>query len=324
MPQRRRRGRSPQSRADAFHAGAIQGRREAIVLPSPVAMLPASSSDQRGSYRLGFLSPARESAPGLATIRVDLRRFFDEVARLGPEASVMLLALRALRLREPGGVVDIDQLAWMLVADPATVLGWMERLSQAGKLVYERRGPRALVVELIGAVADPSIGPLTGKVGPPREIPTYLFTQVLPRARVSAFLLYLALLAEEDGVAPRPRVTEEVLRREASVRSVRRVRFELWRLTRMRLIRRTRSGRGLLVCDPPPLSPWNRRYLQLLQWGYRPLPWRRIVVASIAIALVLLILGYLVTHPRDVLLRPPLRDDERADARGLAGLLPRP
>lgn len=284
----------------------------------------APASGQPGSYQLAFLAPARETAPGLATIRVDLAAFFDDVAALGAEPCALLLALRALRLREPGGVVRLDDLAWMLVADDAAVLGWIERLARARRLVYERRGPRALLIELVAGVADPSHRPLTGTIGPPREIPTYVFTQVLPRTRVTAFLLYLALLAEEDGAQPMPRVTEAFLQRRIAARSLLRVRFELWRLTRMGLLRRTRSGRGLLVCDPPPLTRWNRRYLQLLRWGYRPLPWRRIVVASLAIALVLLILGYLVTHPRDVLLRPPLRDDERADARGLAGLLPRP
>jgi hypothetical protein len=282
----------------------------------------SASSDQYGSLRLGFVGPAREAPPGVAAIRVDLRAFFEEVAVLGPEPSVLLLALRALRLREPGGVVAVDELAWMLVADPAAILGWIERLSQARKLVYERRGHHALLVELVAAPGDVSRLPLTGPVGPPMDLPTYLFTQVLPRARAPAFLTYLALLAEEDGDAPRPQVTEEYLRRRVSARSLLQIRFALWQLARMGLIRRTRSGRGLLVLDPPPLTRWNRRYLQLLQWGYRPLPWRRIVVASLAIALVLLILGYLVTHPRDVLLRPPLRDDERADARGLAGLLP--
>lgn len=284
----------------------------------------APASAEHGSYQLAFLAPGREAAPGLATIRVDLAAFFDDVATLGAEPSVLLLALRALRLREPGGVVRLDDLAWMLVADDAAVLGWIERLSQARRLVYERRGPRVLVMELVAGVADPSHRPLTGTVGPPREIPTYVFTQVLPRARVAGFLLYLALLAEEDRTRPFPRVTEAFLQRRIAARSLLRIRFELWRLTRLGLVRRTRSGRGLLVLDPPPLTRWSRRYLQLLKWGYRPLPWRRIIVASLAIALVLLILGYLVTHPRDVLLRPPLRDDERADARGLAGLLPRP
>ena len=284
----------------------------------------SASPDQHGSIRLGFVGPAREAPAGVAAIRVDLRAFFDEVTVLGPEASVLLLALRALRLRAPGGVVAVDELAWMLVADPTAVLGWIERLSQARRLIYERRGNHALLVELVAEPSDVSSSPMPGPVGPPRDLPTYLFTQVLPRARVTAFLTYLALLAEEDGTASRPRVTEEYLRRRVSAHSPLQVRFALWRLARMRLIRRTRSGKGLLVLDPPPLTRWNRRYLRLLQWGYRPLPWRRIVVASLAIALVLLILGYLVTHPRDVLLRPPLRDDERADARGLAGLLPRP
>ena len=49
-------------------------------------------------------SVPREPPPGVAAIRMDLRAFFDEVVVLGPEASVPLLAVRALRLREPGGV----------------------------------------------------------------------------------------------------------------------------------------------------------------------------------------------------------------------------
>ncbi len=313
----------PHKRAHvSFADGLNRGRQEAFHPPSVMPRL--APADQHGPFQLTFLVRGRETPPGVAAIRVDLAAFFDEIAVLGPEASALLLALRALRLREPGGVVSVDTLAWMLVADPAAILGWIERLSQAGKLVYERRGAHGLLVEVPEAAPDPSHWPLTGKIGPPREIPTYLFTQVLPRARVTAFLVYLALLAEEDGSRPRPRITEEYIRRRVGARSVFRVRFALWRLTRMGLIRRSRSGRRLLVLDPPPLTKWNRRYLQLLQWGYRPLPWRRMVLASVAIALVLLILGYLVTHPRDVLLRPPLRDDDHTDTQGLAGLLPRP
>jgi hypothetical protein len=255
-------------------------------------------------------------------VRVAFPEVFGLVARIGPEAALLLLTLRAMRTREPGGAVQVEELAWMLVARPGEILGWLERLSQARLLVYDRRGRGALVVELVASLPDPSTWPLEGVVGPPRELPTYYFTQVLPRTRRTAFLLYLALLAREEDVGVATRCTDEDLRRTVGAHSTLRVRFELWRLRRLGLLRRSRSGRHLLVLDPPPLTGWNRRYLQLLRWGYRPLPWARMAVASVVIALVLLILGYLVTHPRDVLLRPPLRDDERADARRLAGVLP--
>lgn len=274
-------------------------------------------------FRLAFLGPHGEPEAGVSAIRVDLPALLLQVQRVGMEASLLLLALRALRARASGGTVRLDDLAWMLVARPGEVHGWLEQLSRARLVVYEQRHPTDLVVELAASTPDPRSWPLEGPVGPPRMLPTHLFTQVLPRTRRTAFLLYLALLAREETGPGVVRTTDEDLRNAVGARSRLQVRYELWRLRRLGLLRRTRSGRGLIVLDPPPLTVWNRRYLQLLQWGYRPLPWRRMAVASVAIALVVLILGYLVTHPRDALLRPPLRDDERADAHGLASVLSR-
>lgn len=286
-------------------------------MPRPDFEHPAPAS------RLAFLGPHSEPEAGVSALRVDLPALLLQVQRVGVEPSLLLLTLRALRARASGHSVRLDDLAWMLVARPGEVRGWLEQLSRARLVVYEERHASDLVVELVASPIDPSAWPLEGPVGPPRTLPTYLFTQVLPRTRRTAFLLYLALLAREETGPGFARTTDEHLRDAIGARSRFQVRYELWRLRRLGLLRRTRSGRGLIVLDPPPLTVWNRRYLQLLQWGYRPLPWRRMAIASVAIALAVLILGYLVTHPRDALLRPPLRDDERADARGLASVLPR-
>ena len=314
----RARGRSPRRGRRAFQRSGDESRRKTShpPMPRPDFERPPPAP------RLAFLGPKGEAPVGLNAVRVDFTVFFGRVREIGPEASLLLLALHALRLREPGGTVSLEALSWMLVSRPGEVLSWLERLVLARHVVYERLAAGDLVVELVAEPAGLGPWPWDGSPGPPRELPTFYFTQVLPRARRTAFLLYLALLAREERNDARSRVGDEDLRRLVGARSRLRVRHELRRLRRLGLVRLTRSGRGLIVCDPPPLSARSRSYLQLLQWGYRPLPWGRIAFASIAIALAMLILGYLVTHPRDVLLRPPLRDDERPDAQGLAGLLP--
>ena len=43
------------------------------------------------------------------------------------------------------------------------------------------------------------------------------------------------------------------------------VHYHLGRLQRFGLARRTRSGRTLVVLDPPPLTRWGRFRLQLLR-----------------------------------------------------------
>lgn len=276
--------------------------------------------------RLWFLTARPEAPDGVATVNVHLPTFFLTLRRAGPDPGLLLLTLRALRLRASLEPLRLSDLTWVLLATRGEVLGWLERLSRARLVVYDRRGADdALVVEVVSAPPSPADWPVDGAAvpAPPHELPTHWFVQVLPRLGRRSFLIYLYLLSREGAPQERTRVLVRQVAEAVGLRWVLAVHYHLGRLQRHGLVRRTRSGRGLIVLDPPPLTHWGRVRLQLLRWGFLPLPWRRIVVSSLIIALGLLVLGYLATHPLHVLLPAPVPDGERAHPVRLAGVLPR-
>jgi DNA-binding MarR family transcriptional regulator len=276
--------------------------------------------------RLWFLGPRAEPAVGLSTVRVDLPAFFLSLRRLGRDPALLFLALRALRQRTAVEELRLSDLAWMLLATRDQVVGWLDRLSRARLIVYDKRGVRGpLVIEIVFEPPDPSTWPVDGSIlpMPPHEIPTFWLVQVMPRlGSRTTFLVYLYLLSREGAPQERTRVLVRQVAEAVGLRWSLTVHYHLGKLQRHGLVRRTRSGRGLIVLDPPPLTYWDRFRLRLLQWGFLPLPWRRILIASLVISLAMLVLGYLVTHPVHVLLPTPFPDDERPHPVRLAKLLP--
>lgn len=315
--------RSTRALPDGGHGGKEWSRISAAFPPCHPLLPATPSSDERP--RLWFLGPRAEPSEGLSTIRTDLPGFFGIVRRVGPDAALLLLTMRALRQRAPVDAPRLSELSWMLVAHRGEVLGWLGRLARARLVVVDRRGEDDVVVEVVAEPPSPASWPVDRDIlpVPPHALPTYWFVQVLPRLGRTTFLLYLYLLSREGAPQERTWVLVEQLARVANLRWAFSVHFHLRRLERAGMLRATRSGRGFIVLDPPPLTAAGRFHLQLLQWGYRPLPWRRMVIAALVIAGVLLILAYLVTHPFDALLSAPFRDDQRAYPVRLAGVLPR-
>lgn len=279
-----------------------------------------------GHPRLWFLGPRAEPPEGITTVRVQLPAFFVIAGRVGRDPGLLLLTLRALRQRSGAEALRLSDLAWILWTTRGQVLGWLDRLSQARLVVYDTHaGLDPIVVEIVADPPDPRAWPVDGSLvpGPPHELPTHWFVQVLPRVGRVSFLVYLYLLSREgEPQAPAGIVVE----RAASALGLRcplTVHYHLGRLQRFGLARRTRSGRSLIVLDPPPLTPWGRFRLQLLRWGFLPLPWRKILLAALLVALALLVLGFLVTHPPNGLRPAPVPDSQRPYPIRVAGVLPR-
>ena len=276
--------------------------------------------------RIWFLGPRAEPPEGVTTLRVQLPAFFVIVRRVGRDSGLLLLTLRALRQRSGVEALRLSDLAWILWTTRGQVIGWLERLSQARLVVYETRSGRdPLVVEIVSEPPDPSTWPVDGTIvpGPPQELPTHWFVQVLPRVGRTSFLIYLYLLSREGDSQAVSGVMAERVASILGLRGPLTVHYHLGRLQRFGLARRSRSGRSLIVLDPPPLTHWDRFRLQLLRWGFLPLPWRKILFATLVIALSLLILGFLVTHPIHGLRSTPVPDNQRTHPVRLAGLLPR-
>jgi hypothetical protein len=276
--------------------------------------------------RLWFLGPRAEPPEGITVVRVHLPAFFVIVRRVGRDSGLLLLTLRALRQRASVETLRLSDLAWMLWTTRGQVLGWLDRLSQARLVVYETRADLdPVVVEFVRDPPDPSTWPVDGTIvpGPPQELPTHWFVQVLPRVGRTSFLVYLYLLSREGAPQAPSGVVVERVAAALKLRGPLTVHYHLGRLQRFGLARRTRSGRSLIVLDPPPLTRWGRFRLQLLRWGFLPLPWRKILLASLLVALALLILGFLVTHPLHGLPPAPVPDSQLAHPVRLAGVLPR-
>lgn len=285
---------------------------------------PPPPSDE--TPRLWFLGPRAEPPEGITTVRVQLPAFFVIVRRVGRDSGLLLLTLRALRQRSGVEALRLSDLAWILWTSRGQVLGWLDRLSQARLVVYETHaGHDPIVVEIVAEPPDPSTWPVDGSIvpGPPHELPTHWFVQVLPRVGRTSFLVYLYLLSREGAPQAPAGVVVERAASALGLRGPLTVHYHLGRLQRFGLARRTRSGRSLIVLDPPPPTSWDRFRLQLLRWGFLPLPWRKILLATLAIAIALLILGFLVTHPIHGLPSAPVPDSQRTHPVRLAGVLPR-
>jgi len=276
--------------------------------------------------RLWFLSPRAEPPEGVTTVRVQLPAFFVIVRRVGRDSGLLLLTLRALRKRSGVNGLRLSDLAWILWTTRGQVLGWLDRLSQARLVVYETRAGRdPVVVEIVAEPPNPSTWPVDGSIvpAPPQELPTHWFVQVLPRVGRTSFLVYLYLLSRE-GTPQAP--SGVVVERAASALGLRgplTVHYHLGRLQRFGLARRSRSGKSLIVLDPPPPTSWDRFRLQILRWGFLPLPWRKILVAALIISISLLIFGFLITHPLNGLRTAPVSNSQRAHPVRVAGVLPR-
>ncbi|MEO6325774.1 MAG: hypothetical protein ABIQ65_14215, partial [Thermoanaerobaculia bacterium] len=152
--------------------------------------------------------------------------------------------------------------------------------------------------------------------------PTHWFVQVLPRVGRTSFLVYLYLLSREGAPQAPAGVVVERLAAALGFRGALTVHYHLGRLRRFGLARRSRSGRALIILDPPPLTHWGRFRLQLLRWGFLPLPWRKIWMATLVIVIALLALGFLITHPVRGLPSAPVPNGQRAYPVRMAGLLP--
>ncbi|MEO6325608.1 MAG: hypothetical protein ABIT01_02500, partial [Thermoanaerobaculia bacterium] len=144
----------------------------------------------------------------------------------------------------------------------------------------------------------------------------------LPRVGRTSFLVYLYLLSRESAPQAPAGVVVEGVAAALGLRGALTVHYHLGRLRRFGLARRSRSGRALIVLDPPPLTHWGRFRLQLLRWGFLPLPWRKIWMATLVIVIALLALGFLITHPVRGLPSPPVPNSQRAYPVRMAGLLP--
>lgn len=232
--------------------------------------------------RLFFLGPRKAPAEELSTVSVDLAHLFSLIPRVGRNAAVLYLAVRAMRQRAGVTSFAIDDLAWMLRARPIRIRLWMQRLARAGFLVYHMANGSFSDVLLLEVAARPDAGRT-------HDIPTHWVPHVLPRLNRAGFLVYLWVRSHEwNGHAAE--VREERLARDLALHPLR-ARFHLWRLRRAGLVVWHRKRREFTVRDPAPLSIPQQAALRLRE--LRVFPWVAFQIAAaivVGAALTLLIL----------------------------------
>jgi hypothetical protein len=222
---------------------------------------------------LFVLTPRPEPPPGVTHVSVDLTAFFAVLARVGNDPALLLLTIRALRVRM-SMLLAIHELAWILRARPRQVMRWLERLSAARLVVYDLSSPFGRDAFLIEILEEPTLP------DPPREafaaaelrrehaLPTHWFLHVLPRIGRTTFLVYLYLLrAEQSAYAV---VHPSRLAGDLRLRSERHGLRHVRRLRRHGLVRRGGVRHGLTIVDPPPPTRMQRLLLRLVTLGLWP------------------------------------------------------
>ncbi|HEX7709189.1 MAG TPA: hypothetical protein VF701_22230 [Thermoanaerobaculia bacterium] len=235
--------------------------------------------------RLRFLSPGAEPPEGLTTLKVDLSAFFVVVSNVGRSEALLLLVVRALRVRTGLLALRVNDLAWMLRVSNRRVIRWLDRLVRERIVVYhveEFWGVDTVIVEIVGV--DPVARPT---LSVHQELPTHWFVQVLPIVGRTTFTVFLYFLWCEPN---RPTLHLDHLHATVRLRGRLHAHWHVRRLKRRRLIGAGRDG-GLLVRDPSPPTQLQRLHLR-----YLALPFlRRALVHVCLLALLLgLALGILL------------------------------
>jgi hypothetical protein len=191
--------------------------------------------------RIYFVAPRSAAAEGIVTVPVDFAHLFSLVPRVGRNATLLYVTLRALRQTAGMGSFKVEDLVWMLRARSWRVHWWMHKLSKERLLVYRLTNGYFTDVLLFQVAARPTMGP-------EHDVPTHWFEQVLPLHPRTRFLVYLYVRSHEWGgdVAS---VRERRMTRDLRLHLFR-ARWHLWRLHHAGLVVRMRGEH--VVRDPAP------------------------------------------------------------------------
>lgn len=233
------------------------------------------------STRVYFLSPRGAPAEGLSSVPVDLQHLFSIIPRVGRNAALLYVTVRALRQRAGVTSFKVEDLVWMLRARPWRIRWWMQRLAKAELLVYHLANGWFSDVLILEVAPRPT-------VGREHDLPTHWFVHLLPRNR-TRFLVYLYVRSTEWGGTVAT-VRETRLAADLRLHPLR-ARFHLWRLHHAGLVVRDRTRGEHVVRDPAPLSIPQHAATRLRE--LRVVPWTIVQLgAAILIGAALLLTLY--------------------------------
>jgi hypothetical protein len=244
---------------------------------------------------LRFLGPATTPPDGESVIVVDLSAFPLLAGRIGIDAALLFLLLRALRLRTGAGQATLHALAWPLRTSERRIAAGIETLGRTGLLTYTWERTRAGDGIVFEFPARTPLRPPTGAWPPSparsHPLPTIAFVQALPLLGRDAFALYLALLGREPVRHARAELRLSSVATSIGIVGSRRQRRAIRRLMRGRVLEiasRSAVFAPATLRDLPPPTRRERHLLRLLAIPFLPAALRELallaaaVVASIA------------------------------------------
>ena len=229
--------------------------------------------------RIYFLAPRAPAPEGIVTVPVDFAHLFSLIPRVGRNATMLYVTLRALRQTAGPGSFKVDDLVWLLRARPWRIWWWMHTLSKQKLLVYRLANGFFTDVMLFQVAARPAIGR-------EHDVPVHWFEHLLPLHSRTRFLVYLYVRSHEWGgdVAS---VSEQRMICDLRLHALR-VRWHLWRLHHARLVVRTRGEH--VVRDPEPASIIEHSEVRLRELHVLGWPMLRLALAALIAAACLLTL----------------------------------
>lgn len=191
-------------------------------------------------------------------MKADLSLFFGIVEKVGRDEALLLLLIRALRIRDRLWALRLNDLAWMLRVSNRRVIRWLDHLVRKGHIVYTLRDFHRMPTVRVEIESADVLKLFESNV---YELPTHWFETVLPLIGRTTFTVYLYLLSCERH-RPYTHVDHVVATVELPGR--RHARRHLRRLKRRGLLKHHSEGRGLVVVDPAPPTRGERVRLRYL------------------------------------------------------------
>ncbi|HKO58904.1 MAG TPA: hypothetical protein VJ276_23760 [Thermoanaerobaculia bacterium] len=236
--------------------------------------------------RLQFPIPGREPPEGLLVMKVDLGRFFQLIGEIGRKEALLLLVIRAFRIRENMLDVNVQDVAVAMRMSNRGIIRLLDRLERQRLIVYTVK-PLPLVKTRIDRAKVEFVGRPASELfnfHVKQEIPTHLIETFLPLKGIVAFLVFLYLVWCE---IERPYLDMDHLVTTVQLRGRLHAIWHLQRLQRDGVLGRDVESGGLLVRDPAPPSKLERLRLRYLAIPH----FRRSLVHLALLALVVLVLA---------------------------------
>ena len=253
---------------------------------------------------LRFLGPAAAAPDGESVIVVDLSAFPLLAGRIGIDAALLFLLLRALRLRAGAGQATLHALAWPLRTSERRIALGIETLARAGLLTYTWERTRTgdgIVFEF--PAQTPLRAPTAWPPSPARvhPLPTIAFVQALPLLGRDAFALYLALLGREPVRRARTELRLSGVATSIGIVGSRRQRRAVRRLVRGRVLQienRSAVFAPATLRELPPSTRRERHLLRFLAVPFLPTALRELAILAAAVVASVALLLTLALHAR--------------------------